>query len=315
MSHNLLAEDNQLLQLARQARLRWPRQGMMLYPVAVLLFSGFVPSVGAIFFLFPLLALFRILFAGWNPFFEPTHELFIQLIAGFLPIYFWVWVWLAIFERRAFWTIGLKSRNFVKEYGRGLFVGLLMFSSSIGLLALFGFVTIEANSLEQINWMTLQGAGLLFVAWVVQGAAEEVLTRGFLLPILSRRYGTLTGILLSSMLFALLHLLNPNVSLIAMLNLFLFGVFAALYVLYERGLWGIFAIHTIWNWAQGNLYGFEVSGMEIHSAIIINLKEIGPDWFTGGLFGPEGGAAVTAVLLLSSAAILVADKRRRAALH
>ncbi len=310
MPIDLFSVDNHLLQPARKTRVRWPRQAGGLYPFAVMLFSGFVPSIGTILFLFPLLSFSAAHFAGWEPFFDPAQEQFIRLVAGFLPIYFWVWLWLAIFERRRFRTIGLKSRFPLKEYGRGLFVGLLMFSTSIGLLAIFGFVTVETASLEQNGWMILQGAGLLLVAWMIQGAAEEVLIRGFLMPILSVRYGTLLGILLSSLLFALLHLLNPNVSLIAILNLFLFGVFAALYALYEEGLWGVFSIHAIWNWAQGNLYGFEVSGMEIRSAIIFDLKEIGPDWFTGGLFGPEGGIAVTVVLLLSSLVVVVADRQR-----
>ena len=118
------------------------------------------------------------------------------------------------------------------------------------------------------------------------------------------------GVLISSLLFMMLHLLNPNLSVIGLLNLFLFGLFAALFALYEGGLWGVFAIHTVWNWAQGNIFGFEVSGTEVSGAIILNLAETGPDWLTGGAFGPEGGLVVTAILLVSSFLVWLANWRR-----
>jgi uncharacterized protein len=99
--------------------------------------------------------------------------------------------------------------------------------------------------------------------------------------------------------------------MISLVNLALFGLFAALYALFEGGLWGIFAIHSIWNWAQGNLFGFEVSGLELQSGVLFDLMEVGPDWITGGLFGPEGGVVVTIVLLVSSALVWMAGKRRK----
>jgi hypothetical protein len=61
----------------------------------------------------------------------------------------------------------------------------------------------------------------------------------------------------------------------------------------------VFALHAVWNWAQGNLFGFAVSGMEIESGTLVDLMEAGPDQITGGLFGPEGGLVVTLVLVLS----------------
>ena len=95
---------------------------------------------------------------------------------------------------------------------------------------------------------------------------------------------------------------------------FLFGVFAALYTLYEGGLWGVFSIHSAWNWAQGNLFGFEVSGLEEVGNTAINLMEVGPDMITGGPFGPEGGIAATIVLLTSSVLVLIASQRQEGTL-
>jgi membrane protease YdiL (CAAX protease family) len=165
-----------------------------------------------------------------------------------------------------------------------------------------GYVAFE-ESHQPTGLMFLGGILIVLVGWTVQGAAEEVLTRGFLLPVISVRYGVVAGIALSSLLFTALHLLNANLSWLALLNLFLFGVFASLYALQEGGLWGVCALHGVWNWAQGNLYGLAVSGGDAHTATLINLKEVGPDWLTGGAFGPEGGLAVTLVLVVGCAVI------------
>jgi hypothetical protein len=119
------------------------------------------------------------------------------------------------------------------------------------------------------------------------------------MPVVGARYRPWLGIILSATLFALWHSLNPNLNPIAMVNLFLFGLFAAFYALREGGLWGVFGIHAAWNWAQGNLFGLQVSGLQIAGGTLFNLVETGPDAITGGPFGPEGGLAVTVVLLAS----------------
>jgi hypothetical protein len=118
------------------------------------------------------------------------------------------------------------------------------------------------------------------------------------MPVIGARYRPIWGILSSSLVFAVLHSLNPNLNPIAILNLFLFGLFTALYALYEGGLWGVFSLHTVWNWAQGNLFGFEVSGLARPVGTLFDLMEVGPDAITGGPFGPEGGLAVTVVLVV-----------------
>ena len=144
----------------------------------------------------------------------------------------------------------------------------------------------------------------------MQGPAEEALTRGWLLPVIGARYRPIYGVIISSVIFAIFHSFNPNLGPIAILNLFLFGVFTALYALYEGGLWGIFSIHAVWNWAQGNIFGFEVSGGTASGGTLFNLMEVGPDIITGGPFGPEGGLAVTGVLVISCVIVWMLAQRQ-----
>lgn len=230
---------------------------------------------------------------------DTALEQAIFLVLVFGPIFFIIWGWLALFEKRPLWTIGLERAGLWQKYARGVLIGLAMFVAAIGISAILGYISVEENGPQQRGVVALGGVALVFLGWMVQGAAEEALTRGWLLPVIGARYTPLLGVIISSIIFAIFHLFNPNLSVIAVVNLALFGVFTALYVLSEGSLWGVFGIHTAWNWAQGNLFGFEVSGGQSPGATLFDLAETGPDVITGGAFGPEGGLAVTLVLVAS----------------
>ncbi len=237
------------------------------------------------------------------------------LILAFLPIFLILWGWLALFEKRPFWTIGLERAGMVKKYLRGLLIGLLMFVASIGISAAMGFMAFEDGTQQGIT--VLGGVLLVFFGWMIQGAAEEAVTRGWLFPVIGARYNTMLGLIISSVVFSALHSLNfigldmnPGYIALTMLNLFLFGVFTVLFALYEGGLWGVFSIHSVWNWVQGNLFGFEVSGGAAPGGTLFNLMEVGPDVITGGPFGPEGGLAVTIVLLVSCALVVWVSQKK-----
>ena len=230
---------------------------------------------------------------------DTALEQAIFLILAFGPIFILLWAWMALFEKRPFWTMGVEKLGWWVKYLRGLLVGLIMFVAAIGISALFGYIAFEQGDPQQQGVYALAGVLLVLLGWIVQGAAEEALTRGWLLPVVGARYTPLWGIIVSSILFAMLHSFNPNLSIIAVLNLFLFGLFAALYALREGSVWGVFGIHTVWNWALGNLFGFEVSGQAAPGGTLFNLMEVGPDAITGGPFGPEGGLSVTVVLVAS----------------
>jgi membrane protease YdiL (CAAX protease family) len=241
---------------------------------------------------------------------DTAVEQTIFLVLGFGPIFLLLWGWLALVEKRSLWTIGLEWPGAGQKYLRGLLVGLLMFGTSIGISAALGYIAFESADPRQQGLPVLGGVLLVFLGWTVQGPAEEALARGWLLPVIGARYNPLLGVVLSSLVFAVFHVLNPNLSAIAVFNLFLFGIFTAFYALYEGGLWGVFSIHAVWNWAQGNLFGFEVSGGPAPGGTVLNLMEVGPDVVTGGPFGPEGGLSVTVVLLVSCAVVFALAQRR-----
>ncbi|WSG19505.1 CPBP family intramembrane metalloprotease [Nonomuraea sp. NBC_01738] len=136
-----------------------------------------------------------------------------------------------------------------------------------------------------------------------------MLTRGFLLPVIGARWGAVAGVGVSSLFFVVLHLLNPGITLLSVVNIVLVGVLLSLYALFEGALWGVCLWHAAWNWAQGNLFGFEVSGQVTGMLSVADLRESGPDDVTGGLFGPEGGLVTTGVLLLGIVVLLSVNRR------
>ena len=118
--------------------------------------------------------------------------------------------------------------------------------------------------------------------------------------------------LVSALLFSLAHATNvaghSDVALVALVNLFLFGIFAAVYALVEGGIWGICAWHAVWNWAQGDLLGLPLDG-GVHSGLLVSIGPNGPAVLTGGTFGPEGGLSATGVLVAGILFLFVAHER------
>lgn len=227
-----------------------------------------------------------------------------QLIFSFALVYVFLWMWLKYFEKRPFWTLGYTPSDILKKYALGAFFGLIMFSGAVGIIAALGGISFEQSDPSQRGVAALGSILIILFGWIVQGGAEEVLVRGWVLPVIGARYKPWIGLLVSAVIFALLHGFNNGVSLIAFLNLALFSVFAGFYAMREGSLWGISAFHSIWNWVQGNFFGLEVSGGQSIGGTLIDLKSTGGDWLTGGAFGPEGGLAVTLVLIVGILLVL-----------
>ena len=116
---------------------------------------------------------------------------------------------------------------------------------------------------------------------------EEIATRGFLLQVLGSAWSPSGALIGSSLVFAALHSLNPNVSLIAIGFLVVAGLTLAWGYFATGRLWLPMAFHWSWNLAQGPLFGFPVSGLPVDG--VLAVTPTGPDWATGGAFGPEAG--------------------------
>ena len=204
-----------------------------------------------------------------------------------------------VIEKRSLSSIGFNKNNWLKKYSLGFLIGLVMMSIIVLILLSFGYITVEKNPIQLVGISAISSILVILFGWIIQGATEEILTRGWLLNVLSTKYNIGVGLLISSTLFGLMHLTNPNVNYIAVINIILVGLFYGLYVIKTNDLWAVCGMHSAWNFAQGNIFGFEVSGLDISVGTLIDLNLVENDFITGGVFGPEASIVATFVLLLS----------------
>jgi hypothetical protein len=98
----------------------------------------------------------------------------------------------------------------------------------------------------------------------------------------------------------LLHLGNPNTSWIGLANILVAGLFLGVVYLKTASLWWATGAHLGWNWTHGFLFDLPVSGLELLDAPLLEPLTRGPDWLSGGAFGPEGSVLSTLILLLAT---------------
>ena len=215
-----------------------------------------------------------------------------------------------VIEKRSFSSIGFNKNNWLKKYSLGFLIGLAMMSIIVLILFPFGYITVEKNPIQPVGVSAIASVLVILFGWIIQGATEEIVTRGWLLNVLSTKYNIGVGLLISSTLFGLMHLTNPNVNYIAVINIILVGLFYGLYVIKTNDLWAVCGMHSAWNFAQGNIFGFKVSGLDVSVGSLIDLNLVGSDFVTGGIFGPEAGITATFILLASIGILLFIDKKR-----
>ena len=209
-----------------------------------------------------------------------------------------------VIEKRSLSSIGFNKNNWLKKYSLGFLIGLVMMSIIVLILLSFGYITVEKNPIQLVGISAISSILVILFGWIIQGATEEILTRGWLLNVLSTKYNIGVGLLISSTLFGLMHLTNTNVNYIAVINIILVGLFYGLYVIKTNDLWAVCGMHSAWNFAQGNIFGFEVSGLDVSVGSLIDLNLVGNNVITGGAFGPEAGIIATFILLVSIGILL-----------
>jgi len=215
---------------------------------------------------------------------------------GFQISIFFTWV--RFIEKRKIFTIGFRHNKKLHKFLTGFFIGITAITIITIILFLLGTIQIEMNKSIDMNMNTYMGITLIMLGWLVQSASEEIGIRGWLIPLLGAKYSVSVAIFITSIVFGILHLFAPNVTMLSFINLILSGLFFALYAISEDCLWGVWGCHFGWNFALGNIYAFSVSGFSSIGFTIFKVKAIGSNILTGGSFGPEGGLLATLVLIM-----------------
>ena len=207
-----------------------------------------------------------------------------------------------IYHRKEPDMLPFERKNCISKYIKGYICGLILFTLIwLISLGLGGFQVELIFKHGNIAMLCLFFAGYLF-----QGMSEEVLFRGYLYKRLNTFLPIPMVIALSSLLFAVMHLRNPGISVLAFINLIIFGVFAALVRYHSNSLWFVGALHSAWNFVQGPLLGVAVSGNANQQVVFFSKLSDISTIINGGSFGLEGSLITTLILLV---AIFVVSKK------
>ena len=225
---------------------------------------------------------------GSNPYWEALTDYIPQNIA-FLAAFFAMRKYLF---KRSFSEMGLTRSNIVSGLGKGFGMSVVLIAAGFVILFLLQKITYTGTVFN-----AEQFSGLL-VLFLLQSWSEEIMSRGFLLATIAHYFGDIAGLVVSSLLFSLLHLANPDFSWIGAANIFLAGIALGLLYLKYRNLWVCTGFHWGWNFVQAGLFDFNVSGFDVYS--FIRFKPLAPAWLSGGTFGFEGSVLAVVFLLAFS---------------
>jgi membrane protease YdiL (CAAX protease family) len=212
---------------------------------------------------------------------------------------FWV-------EHKSWDYVGLDSRAARPELiGRYTLLGIL--AIAIPSLLLMALGQLRAVAAAPGSWWA--ATGLTFANLLPAAAGEELLLRGYIFAVLREAIGWRWTLIATSVVFGLLHVPNPGADAESVLLVMLAGFFLGAVLLATRSLYAAIAAHFGWNWAMAAGLHTPVSGIPV-LAPDYRVIDAGPDWLTGGGWGPEGGLAA-AVSMFSVVVYIYARHLRR----
>jgi membrane protease YdiL (CAAX protease family) len=243
-------------------------------------------------------------------------------VAGLMGAVVTVWLAGRFLDRRPFSDFGF-------HLGAGWWLDLL-FGMVLGAVLITAVFVVELG----FGWVRIAGAFetfgtngpfapsmLLPVAmYLCVGFYEETVFRGYQLknaaegldyPALGPRGAVLVAWVLSSLFFGLLHANNPSATLVSTLNIVLAGLMLGFGYVISGELAISIGLHVAWNFFQGAVYGFPVSGFGPFGATFLATKQTGPDLWTGGPFGPEAGLLAPFAMLLGISLIALWTRLRK----
>lgn len=209
-------------------------------------------------------------------------------------------------EHISFRMIGLAfHRQWLRELWWGFAIGMGLITAFFLIGTFSGVVNTVWNGLN-FGIILIHGGELLLL-FGLQCFIEELIFRGYPFQLCLGKTNPIFTIMSFSILFGVLHAFNPDVSWLGVTNAVFAGVLLSLSFLRIHALWMPIGIHWGWNFAQGFLFSFPVSGMTFPPDMFSTIYK-GQEWISGGSFGPEGSIISMIILTAASLAILYTQK-------
>lgn len=231
---------------------------------------------------------------------NPSNQKFNLIFSLYSQIIFIIitCVYVKYFEKRSIKTIGLNKKRV--DYGHGLTIGIILITISVLLATLFKGIKYEGIS-SNIDYLSI----LLFLGgYIIQGANEEILIRGFLMTSLMKKVSLKSSVIITSILFTVLHFSSllaakPIYVLLGSINLFLISIIFSLLIIKRKNIWSACAAHSIWNFLLYNVYGLTVSGISSMNFSIFKFTTSKDSILNGSIFGLEASILTSLVLIVA----------------
>jgi len=214
------------------------------------------------------------------------------ILSQFLCALFAIYIFRKFVDKKSFKSLGFELTNYKADLLKGLVWGAALISLGFFALYFSGFITVIDSDFGAIQWLS-------YIAFfVIVAFNEEILVRGYVLTNLMASMNKYWALIVTALLFSVMHLGNDSTSLISTANIFIAGIMLGVYTIHKRNLWFPIAMHFTWNFFQGPILGFEVSGTKMES--VINQQVSGNSLVTGGDFGFEGSLLLTIMMIAST---------------
>lgn len=190
-----------------------------------------------------------------------------------------LWLFTVKADKERLLILGFQTRHIFREFGIGFGIGALAISSGYFLLLGLNAIQYENILIDPLEILTST------VLFLFVSISEEAVFRGYVLRNLLISFHKYTALIISAILFAALHLINPFINLMGAISLICAGLLYGIAYIYTKKLWLPIALHFSWNLVQ-TLMGFNVSGHDQYSLVEFQLS--GNHLINGGSFGFEG---------------------------
>jgi len=244
----------------------------------------------------------------------PADETFSWVLRGIIVIFnatLLVWILRRYNDKKSFVSLGLKFDSLGML---DVLVGIILSGLMVGIV----FVVLLSFGLLEIKEVGWTGSGIssifgIFLWFFGIGAAvawsEELAFRGYILQNMKEGIGLVWAVTISCIFYGVIHMPNPNSTWLSGVLIAIIGFLRIFGWLRSGQLWLSMGMHAGWNFFQGPIFGFQVSG--VGSESLIKQTAIGPNWITGGSFGPEAGIVVVPVVLLALLVMFLWTSKRK----
>ena len=210
---------------------------------------------------------------------KTSYQHLLISIFDLIGTFFVLWIFMKFVDKEHFIKLGFESKGKLKTFVIGIFIGLIIMT--LGYLIL---IYLKEIFFIRINFQ-FRELLVTIALYSIVAVVEETLFRGYILKNFMNSLNKNIALIISSILFSLMHCINPSINFFSLLDLFLAGIVLGLPYIYTKNLWFSIAMHLSWNLFQ-TLYGFNVSGLDTYS--IIEFRIIDANLINGGAFGFEG---------------------------